>query len=120
MNQSSERPAEPVALITYEKTPQPEQLPAVITLVRYLVFSIPCGDPPKVLHAFNDKDVCKVIRDLHLQNDQQYLFVVRNGELGRFYRTQRGFVLRFKEAGLKLKIPFRNRLGSLSDNWIGD
>lgn len=103
-----------------EKESVKEQLPAVITLIRYLVFSIPNGEPPKVLHAFNDKDVCKVIRDLHTQNDQQYLYVVRNGELGKIRRMQRGLLVHFKEAGKKLRIYFTNRIGIDADNWIGD
>lgn len=97
-----------------------EQLPAVITITRYLIFSIPIGYPPKVLHAYNDQDFCRLIADLCIQNDQQYLFVVRNGELGKLYRTKSGIGIRFVQAGLKLKIRLPERFGPISDNWIGD
>lgn len=97
-----------------------EQLPAVITIVRYLVFSIPCGFPPKVLRAYNDQDVCRLIGDLLMQNDQQYLFVVRNGELGKLFRSKKGLGIRFKEAGKQLRIRLSERFGPISENWVGD
>ncbi len=81
---------------------------------------MPFGTPPKAIHAYNDKDVCKLIRDLCAQNDQQYLFVIRNGELGKLYRTQQGLGVRFPEAGLKLKVRLPERFGPIADNWIGD
>jgi len=97
-----------------------EQLPAVVTVTRYIVICIPFGSPPKALHAFNDKDVCRLIRDLHAQNDQQYLFVIRNGELGKLFKTSHGLGILFKEAGLKLRIKLAEKYGSVSDGWIGD
>ncbi len=97
-----------------------EQLPAVITIVRYLVFSVPVGFPPKVLHAYNDADFKRLIADLCAQNDQQYLFVVRNGELGKLYRTKQGLGIRFPEAGLKLKVRLPERFGPIANNWIGE
>lgn len=97
-----------------------EQLPAVVTIVRYIVISMPFGTPPKAIHAYNDKDVCKLIRDLHAQNDQQYLFVIRNGELGKILRSKRGLAIRFKEAGLKLTIKISAQYDSVPDGWIGD
>jgi len=84
------------------------------------VICVPLGVPPKALHAYNDKDVCKLIRDLHVHNDQQYMFVIRNGELGRIFRTRRGLMIRFPEAGLQLKIPAAEKYGPAPDGWIGD
>lgn len=100
--------------------PAAEQLPAVISIVYYLVISVPVGFPPKALHAYNDGDFCRLVAELCAQNDQQYLFVVRNGELGKIYRTKQGIGVRFKAAGLKLKIRLPERFGPVSDNWIGD
>jgi hypothetical protein len=97
-----------------------EQLPAVITIVHYIVISIPVGVPPRALHAESNKEVCKLIRDLYSLNDQQYLFVIRNGELGRILRTRRGLVIRFKEAGLKLTITPAEKHTQSQDGWIGD
>ena len=97
-----------------------EQLPAIVPPVRYIVISVPFGVPPKALHAYNDKDICKLVRELRLQNDQQYLFVIRNGELGRLRRARRGLVIRFKEARLNLKVPDSEKYGPIPDGWIGD
>lgn len=72
------------------------------------------------MQAYNDRDVCRMIRDLYAQNDQQYLFVIRNGELGKVFKTRRGLGVRFREAGLKLRIATFDRYGPLSDGWIGD
>jgi len=106
---------------TPEPVAGPVPVPVPITPVseHFLIFSFCHGSAPKVLHAFSRNDVGLLIRDL-AKNEDQFLFVVRGGELAHLFKTKQGLVVQFDETKERIKIPFAGQSRPIENGWIGN
>jgi len=85
----------------------------------YILFSFCHGSAPKVLHAFSRKDIGQLIRDL-VRNEDQFLFVVRGGELANLYKTKRGLIVQFDETKERIKVHITGQSRPVENGWIGE
>lgn len=85
----------------------------------FILFSFCHGAAPKVLHAFSRKDTGQLIRDL-ARNEDQFLFVVRGGELAQLFKTKRGLIVQFDGTRERIKVQFAARSRPVDNGWIGD
>ena len=99
--------------------PEPEPPVPVTIPEQYMIFSFVNGSPPKILHAFTRKDVGQLVREL-TRNENQYLFIVRGGELGQLFKTKRGLIVQFEESRDRFKIRFSEHGRPVENGWIGE
>ena len=85
----------------------------------YLVVSVPRMEPPRVLSASTAEDMAKIVRGI-ARDDQQYLFIIKGGELGRLAKTHRGLLVKFSESEEKIRIRLSDREHPIRDGWLGD
>ena len=117
--QTESGPDEANPLCLPESEPKPEQPVAVAIPEQYMIFSFANGSPPKILHAFTRKDVGQLVREL-TRNENQYLFIVRGGELGQLFKTKRGLIVQFEESRDRFKIRFSEHGRPVENGWIGE
>jgi len=104
-----------------EPDPEPAPVPVPLEPVseHFMLFSFCHGSAPKVLHAYTRKDVGQLIRDL-AKNEDQFLFVVRGGELANLFKTKRGLVIQFEEIRERIKVHFTGQSRPVENGWIGE
>jgi len=100
---------------------EPARFPVPLEPVseHFILFSFCHGSAPKVLHAFSRKDVGRLIRDL-AKNEDQFLFVVRGGELANLFKTKRGLIVQFEETRERIKVHFTGQSRPVENGWIGE
>lgn len=98
---------------------EPEPGPRPVASEAYLIFSFSYGAPPKVLHAFSNRDLRLLIRDL-MRDEQQFLYIVRDGELARLLKTKRGLTVQFEEPKSRLRVPFAEQGRPVENGWMGE
>ena len=105
-----------------EENPEAEKTEstALVPATQYIVISFSVSSAPTVFHAASKRDMVRMVQELHAANDQQFLFVVRGGELGTLYRTKSGLAIKFEDSGDKAVIPTKKQAHRLEDGWIGE
>lgn len=72
-----------------------------------------------MLFAASAEDMAKTVRGV-ARNDQQYLYIIKGGELARLAKTQRGLHVKFSETEETIRIRLPDREHTIDDGWIGD
>ena len=114
--QPTEQPAEQSVEPTVE---QPVDTSVVTPPQGYFVIRCPMAEAPQVLFAASTEELIRTVRNI-ASNDQQYLYVIKGGELARLVKSNNGLIVKFQDDHEKILVRLPKRERSLEDGWLGD
>ena len=114
--ETAEQPAEQSVEPTVE---QPVDASVVTPPQGYFVIRCPMAEAPQVLFVSSTEELMRTVRNI-ASNDQQYLYVIKGGELARLVRSNNGLIVKFQDDHEKIFVRLPKRERSLEDGWLGD